>query len=97
MNCIFCDIYIHRRYKLSIGGNYYCKDCKSNQLYGHDNVLIKHDMVIIYNDSIYTYIAMNLANESTLIFNNKAHNFNYLLKLTPANFSLKIKTIMAFL
>lgn len=97
MNCIFCNIYLHRRYKLNIGGNYYCRCCRSNQLYGDDNVLIKHDMVITYNDSICTYIGMNLDNKSILIINNKHHNFNYLLKLTPTNFSSKIKTIMAFL
>lgn len=97
MNCIFCNIHLHRLYKISTGGLYNCKDCRSNQLYGYENVLIKHDMIITYNDNEYTYIAMNLHNESTLIINNKHHNFNYLLKLTPANFSSKIKTIMAFL
>lgn len=97
MNCIFCNIYLHRKYKLSTGRFYFCKDCRSSQLYGNDNILIRHDMIIIYNDFACTYIAMNLDNKSILIINNKHHNFNYLLKLTPANFSSKIKTIMAFL
>jgi hypothetical protein len=98
MNCMYCNKLVRQNVLNKDTYYFYCKICRSSQLYDrYNNEFMAYEFIFNYNNIIYTYKAFPLLNKSILFFLNKEIKFEYLLNINPSNCISKIKSILLFL